>query len=187
MYPDEIKALSERTSIPIVGSELLLTRWQLREWLEKHVSQILMTEPLWTGGISETRKIANMAETFGVPLVMHNISGPIGHAAVMHLGAHIPNLFMVESVRAFAQTYFPVISNLAPRVMDGTLPSRRPRPGRGVPAGGAGARRPEQRRDGGDAARRARMAVRARVRHAAAEAEKLKMLDWSAIHHTMRV
>jgi galactonate dehydratase len=121
-YPDEIKALSEHTSIPIVGSELLLTRWQLREWLEKHVSQILMTEPLWTGGISETRKIANMAEAFGVPLVMHNISGPVGHAAVMHLGAHIPNLFMVESVRAFGQTYFPEISTLAPRVTDGTLP-----------------------------------------------------------------
>lgn len=121
VHPDEIKALSQHTSIPVVGSELLLTRWQLREWLEKHVSQILMTEPLWTGGISETRKIAYMAEAFGLPLVMHNISGPVGHAAVMHLGAHIRNLFMVESVRAFAQTYFPEFSNLAPRVTDGRL------------------------------------------------------------------
>jgi galactonate dehydratase len=122
VYPDEIKALSRRTPIPIVGSELLLTRWQMREWLEKHVSQILMTEPLWTGGVSETRKLANMAEAFGTPLVMHNISGPVGHAAVMHLGAHIPNLFMVESVRAFCQTYFPIFSNLAPCVTAGTLP-----------------------------------------------------------------
>jgi L-alanine-DL-glutamate epimerase-like enolase superfamily enzyme len=104
VHPDEIKALSQRTSIPIVGSELLLTRWQLREWLEKRVSQILMTEPLWTGGIGETRKIAALAETFGIPLVLHNIAGPVGHAACMHLGAHIPNLFMVESVRAFAKT-----------------------------------------------------------------------------------
>jgi L-alanine-DL-glutamate epimerase-like enolase superfamily enzyme len=122
VYLDEIKALSARTSIPIVGSELMLTRWQMREWLEKHVSQILMTEPLWTGGISETRKLAYLAETFGVPLVLHNISGPVGHAACMHLGAHVANLFMVESVRAFAQTYFPLISNLAPRVTDGKLP-----------------------------------------------------------------
>lgn len=122
VHPDEIKALSAHTSIPIVGSELLLTRWQVREWLEKHVSQILMTEPLWTGGISETRKIAVMAEAFGVPLVLHNIAGPVGHAACMHLGAHIANLFMVESVRAFAQTYFPVVSDLAPRVREGRLP-----------------------------------------------------------------
>jgi L-alanine-DL-glutamate epimerase-like enolase superfamily enzyme len=121
VYPDEIKAFSDRTPIPVVGSELLLTRWQYREWLEKHVSQILMTDPVWNGGIAETRRIANLAETYNIPLVLHNIAGPTCHAAAMHLGAHIPNLFMVESVRAFYKTYFPVMSNLNPVVMDGHL------------------------------------------------------------------
>lgn len=121
VYPDEIRALSQRTTIPIIGSELLMTRWQLREWLEKHVSQIVMTDPVWNGGIAETRKIASLAETFGVPLVLHNVAGPICHAACMHLGAHIPNLFYVESVRAFYKTYFPVLSDFAPAVQDGHL------------------------------------------------------------------
>lgn len=119
VYPDEIKLLSSRTAIPIIGSELLMTRWQLREWLEKHVSQIVMTDPVWNGGIAETRKIAALAETFGVPLVLHNVAGPICHAAVLHLAAHIPNLYFVESVRAFYQTYFPVLSDSAPRAEDG--------------------------------------------------------------------
>ncbi len=40
----------------------------------------------------------------------------------MHLGAHIPNLFYAESVRAFYQTYFGVISDYAPRCnADGTF------------------------------------------------------------------
>ncbi len=121
VYPDEIKALAQRTTIPIVGSELLMTRWQLREWLEKHVSQIVMTDPVWTGGIAETRKIAALAETFGVPLVLHNVAGPISHAACMHLGAHIPNLFYVESVRAFYREYFPVLAGFQPAVADGCL------------------------------------------------------------------
>jgi len=121
VYPDEIKALAQRTTIPIVGSELLLTRWQLREWLEKHVSQIVMTDAVWNGGIAETRKIAALAETFGVPLVLHNVAGPICHAACMHLGAHIPNLFYVESARAFYREVFPVLSDFAPRVADGHL------------------------------------------------------------------
>ncbi len=121
VYPDEIKALSDRTSIPIIGSELLLTRWQLREWLEKHVWQIFMTDPVWNGGIAETRKIAALTETFGVPLVLHNIAGPICHAACMHLGAHIPNLFYVESVRAFYKGYFELLSGFKPRVSDGHL------------------------------------------------------------------
>ena len=113
--------LSQKTSIPIIGSELLFTRWQLREWMEKHVVQILMTDAVWNGGIGETRKIAAMAEAFGLPLVLHNVAGPICHAACMHLGAHIPNLFYVESVRAFYKTYFPIMSNLAPTVQDGHL------------------------------------------------------------------
>ncbi|MFQ3621112.1 MAG: mandelate racemase/muconate lactonizing enzyme family protein [Spirochaetales bacterium] len=121
IYPEEIKLLSQRTRIPIVGSELLFTRWQLREWLEKHVSQILMTDPVWNGGIAETKKIAALAETFGVPLVLHNVAGPICHAACMHLGAHIPNLFFVESVRAFYKTYFPVLSYLEVKAEDGYL------------------------------------------------------------------
>lgn len=80
-HVDEIKAFAQRTSIPVVGSEMLLTRWQVREWLEKHVTQILMTDVLWNGGIGETLKIASMAEAFGVPIVLHNVAGPVCHAA----------------------------------------------------------------------------------------------------------
>jgi L-alanine-DL-glutamate epimerase-like enolase superfamily enzyme len=121
VYPDEIKLLGQRTKIPIIGSELLMTRWQLREWMEKHVAPILMTDPVWNGGIAETRKIAALAETYGLPLVLHNVAGPICHAACMHLGAHIPNLYFVESVRAFYNTYFPVLSDLRVKVVDGHL------------------------------------------------------------------
>lgn len=121
VYPDEIKALSQKTSIPIIGSELLLTRWQYREWLEKQVTQIVMTDAVWNGGIAETRKIANLAETYGVPIVLHNIAGGICHAACMHLGAHIPNLYYVESVRAFYKEYFAVLTDFRPTVSDGHL------------------------------------------------------------------
>ena len=40
----------------------------------------------------------------------------------MHLGAHIPNLFFVESVRAFYKTYFPILSTLEVSVTDNHLP-----------------------------------------------------------------
>jgi galactonate dehydratase len=129
--PGEIKALSESIRIPIIGSELLMTRWQVREWLEKHVSQYLMTDPVWNGGIGETRKIANMAEAFGIPLVLHNVAGPFCHAAALHLGAHLPNLAFVESVRAFYRTYFAELADYTPALVDGrfALPDA---PGLGV-------------------------------------------------------
>lgn len=81
-----------------------------------------MIDPVWNGGITETHKIAVPAETFGVPLVLYNVAGPNCHAACMHLGAHIPNLDFVESCRAIYRTYFPVLSNLSPAVVDGHMP-----------------------------------------------------------------
>ena len=121
VYPAEIKSLGMKTRIPLIGSELLMTRWQLREWLEEGVTPLLMTDPVWNGGIAETRKIAALAETFGVPLVLHNVAGPICHAACMHLAAHIPNLYYVESVRAFYRSYFGIISDFTPQVTAGHL------------------------------------------------------------------
>ncbi|MBZ0293494.1 MAG: mandelate racemase/muconate lactonizing enzyme family protein [Anaerolineae bacterium] len=121
VYPDEIKAFSQRTSIPVIGSELIFTRWGLREWLVKGVSQIVMTDPAWTGGISETRRAAALAETFGVPIVLHNVAGPVGHAVAMHLGVNIPNLFMSESCRAFYKTYIPELTGWQPGVVDSTM------------------------------------------------------------------
>ena len=121
VHPAEIKALGAKTHIPLVGSELLMTRWQLREWLEEGVTPIVMTDPVWNGGVGETRKIAALAETYGVPLVLHNVAGPICHAACMHLGAHIPNLYYVESVRAFYRSYFGILSDFAPQISAGQL------------------------------------------------------------------
>lgn len=147
VHPEEIKAVSQKTSIPIVGSELLMTRWQLREWMEKRTSQIVMTDPVWNGGIAETRRIANMAEAFGLPIILHNVAGPICHAACMHLGAHLPNLMFVESVRAFYTTYFPILSDFAPTVGEDGRLALPTGPGLGVTLREEALRRPDLTRE----------------------------------------
>ncbi|MFZ4825908.1 MAG: mandelate racemase/muconate lactonizing enzyme family protein [Phototrophicaceae bacterium] len=121
VHPKEIKALSQKTRIPFVGSELLMTRWQLRDWIQEGITQIVMTDPVWNGGIAETRKIANLAEAYGIPLVLHNVASPICHAVCMHLGAHIPNLFFAESVRAFYKTYFSEMCGWTPTIENGNM------------------------------------------------------------------
>jgi L-alanine-DL-glutamate epimerase-like enolase superfamily enzyme len=78
-----------------------------------------MTDPAWTGGIAETRKIANMAEAFGTPVILHNVAGPFCHAAALHLGAHLPNLAFIESCRAFYRTYFAELSDYTLQLTDG--------------------------------------------------------------------
>ena len=39
----------------------------------------------WTGGLTEARRIATLADTFGVPIAPHDCTGPVTFAACVHL------------------------------------------------------------------------------------------------------
>jgi galactonate dehydratase len=93
------QTLQRATSIPLVLSERLMTRWQFREVLEKGIAQFINPDICWCGGIAEAKKIATMAETYYVPVAPHNCGGPVLHVASLHLAQNLPNLFMLESVR----------------------------------------------------------------------------------------
>jgi len=128
----EIKRLSQATKIPIVGSETLLSRWQMRDWIATGASQIAMTDLVWTGGIGEAKRLANLAETFGLPVVFHSAGGPITHMASLHVACHIPNLFELETVRAFYRTYFKELTDVEVQIKDGYVDAPPDRPGLGV-------------------------------------------------------
>jgi galactonate dehydratase len=91
--------LARSTEIPLCLSERLMTRWGFRELLENRAAQIIMPDVAWCGGISETKKIATMAETYYLPVAPHNCGGPILHFATAHVAANVTNLFIMESVR----------------------------------------------------------------------------------------
>lgn len=93
------RELSQSTRIPLCLSERLMTRWGFRELMENRAARYIMPDICWCGGISEARKIANMAETHYLPVAPHNCGGPILHYASAHLAANITNLFILESVR----------------------------------------------------------------------------------------
>jgi L-alanine-DL-glutamate epimerase-like enolase superfamily enzyme len=91
--------LARSTDVPLCLSERLMTRWGFRELLENRAAQIIMPDVAWCGGISETKKIATMAETYYLPVAPHNCGGPILHFATAHVAANVTNLFIMESVR----------------------------------------------------------------------------------------
>ena len=51
-----------------------------------------------TGGITEMKKIAALAEAFYIPLIPHNPNGPVATAATIHLAASIPNFMLTEYI-----------------------------------------------------------------------------------------
>jgi galactonate dehydratase len=65
--------------------------------LENGLADYIMPDTVWTGGISETIKIANMAETYNVPVSPHVIpGGPIELISAAHVVSAIPNFYRLE-------------------------------------------------------------------------------------------
>jgi len=86
------RELATATHLPLTISERLMTRWQYRELFENRAARTVMPDISWVGGLSEARKIANMAETWYLPAAPHNCGGPVLHAASLHLAANLTNL-----------------------------------------------------------------------------------------------
>ena len=89
---------------PVCASETLSGRWRFRDLLETQAAGIVMLDVAWCGGLSEARKIANMAETWHLPVAPHDCTGPVVLTAATHLSLHAPNALVQESVRAFHRT-----------------------------------------------------------------------------------
>src|SRR5690606_35164311 len=92
------------------------------ELLENGAAQFVMPDIVWCGGFTEARKIAALADTYYLPICPHNCGGPVQHAASIHLAAHVPNLFILESVRRhYLKEYLGLVNDTMP-AREGFLP-----------------------------------------------------------------
>ena len=131
---DNISMLADfrrQSRMPISASEMLLTRPDYAEVLEKRAADYLMIDPTWVGGISESRRIADLAQAYNIPVSMHDCTGPLTLYAGLHLNAALPNCILQETVRAHIHTVYRELIDEVPRIVDGylDLPTR---PGLGV-------------------------------------------------------
>jgi L-alanine-DL-glutamate epimerase-like enolase superfamily enzyme len=125
MRPYEI--LAEETAIPLVISERLATRFGFRELFESNIGGIAMYDVTWCGGISEGKKISDMANTYYIPTMMHTAGGPVLWYASIHLAAAVTNLFFVESVYPNYTERYPFFFDNVPQVINGAVkPPREP-------------------------------------------------------------
>jgi galactonate dehydratase len=119
--PTALSALCRETSIPVLASEYLMTRWEYRQVLDVRGADILMIDPVWCGGITEARKIATMADTYAVPVTMHDCTGPHALYAGLHVAINAPNGLYQESVRAYLRTFYRDLVTDLPEIVDGHI------------------------------------------------------------------
>lgn len=96
---EQIKALeqlSQHTSVPIAMGERQFSRWDFRPLLESGAVDLIQPDISHAGGISETRRIAAMAETYDVGFAPHSPIGPLALASCLHVAAATPNFVIQE-------------------------------------------------------------------------------------------
>jgi galactonate dehydratase len=93
---DAMRDIRASTSTPICCGENIYMRWGFREILEKRAADIIMPDFQKTGGLLESRKIADMAHAYYVPVAPHGVTSPIGMMATAHVCAAIPNFLVQE-------------------------------------------------------------------------------------------
>jgi galactonate dehydratase len=94
-----LQQVRERVNASISVGERLHTRWDFTAILERRLADYIMPDVTWTGGISELKKIATMAEAYYVPVSPHDAAGPINVMAGAHVMMTVPNFYRLETSR----------------------------------------------------------------------------------------
>ena len=80
----------------LAGGEALFGRRAFWPLIVNRSLDVIMPDVKHAGGISETRRIASLAEVMQVAVAPHNPSGPVSTLASVHLCAAIPNFLILE-------------------------------------------------------------------------------------------
>lgn len=119
---DNIATLAEfrrSTDIAVTASETVATRWAFRQMFEMQAMTICMFDISWVGGISESKRIATMAEAYHMPVAPHDCVGPVTLMFSVHLSLNAPNALIQETVRAFNSSWYQDIVTKLPVIENG--------------------------------------------------------------------
>jgi len=132
--PENIDALAKVaafTNTPICTGENLYTKHGFRDLIQKQAADIVAPDIPKVGGLLESRRIADAADTYYIPMAPHNVSSPIGTMAAAHVCASIPNFLVMEFHSLGIPWWNDLVEGGGPVIKDGyiTVPDK---PGIGV-------------------------------------------------------
>ncbi|MCB0008267.1 MAG: mandelate racemase/muconate lactonizing enzyme family protein [Anaerolineales bacterium] len=90
------KKVADALLTPIAAGEELYLWDGFRPWIEQRAIDILHPDLLTSGGMMETKRIADYGERYGIPTALHCAGSPIGFMANVHCAAAIPSFLALE-------------------------------------------------------------------------------------------
>src|SRR5260370_20377297 len=106
---DALADYARRTNVWVTASETLGTRFAFRDLFEKRAVSVCMFDIGWTGGLTEAKKIAGMAEAYHLPIAPHDCTGPVLLAAAVALSPDATNTLVEEGGASHFHEWYPGI------------------------------------------------------------------------------
>ncbi len=92
------KTISDATTTPILtGEDAFGLEEGFLNLIENRAVDIIQPDPETSGGLIETKRIADHADMYGIPTVLHFAGSPVGCMAAVHLAATIKDFIVMEN------------------------------------------------------------------------------------------
>ena len=94
--PEAYESLRSMVDVPFAIGEEFASKWQFLPYIERGITNFARIDVCNVGGLTESMKVAGMAEAHYIDLMPHNPLGPVCTAATVHLAAAVPNFAWLE-------------------------------------------------------------------------------------------
>ena len=130
-YSESWLRLVNSTRVPILMGENLDRRERFKDFIVNQACDIVQLDVRNTGGLLESKKIADLAHTFNLPMTAHNTGSLICVMATAHWAASVRDFIAAESVLGKGDWMDNIVVRDGPLYQDGyyTLPDK---PGLGI-------------------------------------------------------
>lgn len=118
---DTIRDFRIRSGTPLAVSEMMIGMEDYRLVLSRGAADYVMIDPTWVGGISQTLKIADLAQCYNVPVVMHDCTGPLTLLAGIHVGISRANVAWQETLRSYLRLIYSQLVSPMPQINEGRI------------------------------------------------------------------
>jgi L-alanine-DL-glutamate epimerase-like enolase superfamily enzyme len=93
---DLLVKVSAKIKTPICTGEVLKSRFDFKKLIEKHAVDIIGPDIRTVGGLTEMKKVGDLADLNLITMALHNMATPIGTIASAHFCASIQNFLILE-------------------------------------------------------------------------------------------
>ncbi|ADD07477.1 D-gluconate dehydratase (plasmid) [Natrialba magadii ATCC 43099] len=118
---DAMATLNRSVEQPLLTGENRYGRHGFRDLVEQEAVSFVAPDIPKTGGIAETKKIAELADTYYMTLAPHNIGSPVATMAGVHVGATVPNFLALEFHARDVPWWDDLVAREEPLIQDGYI------------------------------------------------------------------